>query len=92
RDMAPFNAGTLDGQAVTFNRTVHGPVVGYATVDGRRVAISRKRSSYLLDGVDLLIFQRLTRGRVRNAREFIKVAATSPQTFNTFYADSRQVA
>jgi acyl-homoserine lactone acylase PvdQ len=92
RDMSPFNAGTLDGQAVTFNRTVHGPVVGYATVDGRRVAIARKRSSYLLDGVDLLIFQRLTRGRVRNAREFIKVAATSPQTFNTFYADSRQVA
>jgi acyl-homoserine lactone acylase PvdQ len=92
RDMTPFNAGTLDGQAVTFNRTVHGPVVGYATVDGRRVAISRKRSSYLLDGVDLLIFQRLTRGRVRNAREFIKVASTSPQTFNTFYADSRQVA
>ena len=52
-----------------FNRTVHGPVVGYATVDGRRVAVSRKRSSYLLDGVDLLLFQRLTRGKVRNARD-----------------------
>ena len=92
RDMSPFNAGTLDGQPVRFNRTVHGPVVGYATVDGRRVAVSRKRSSYLLDGVDLLIFQRLTRGKVRNARAFVKIAATSPQTFNTFYADSKQVA
>ena len=92
RDMSRFEAGTLDGQPVSFNRTVHGPVVGYATVDGRRVAISRKRSSYLLDAVDVLIFQRLTRGRVRNAREFIRVAATSPQTFNTFYADARQVA
>ena len=92
RTMSPFNAGTLDGQPVQFNRTVHGPVVGYATVDGRRVAISRKRSSYLLDGVDLLIFQRLTRGKVRNARAFVKIAATSPQTFNTFYADSKQVA
>jgi acyl-homoserine lactone acylase PvdQ len=92
RAMRPFNAGTLDGQAVRYQRTVHGPVVGYATVDGRRVAISRKRSSYLLDAVDLLIFQRFTRGRVRSAREFIKVAATSPQTFNTFYADDRQVA
>ncbi|HET8822995.1 MAG TPA: penicillin acylase family protein [Thermoleophilaceae bacterium] len=92
RAMSRFDAGTLDEQPVSFNRTVHGPVVGYATVDGRRVAISRKRSSYLLDAVDVLIFQRLTRGRVRNAREFIRVAATSPQTFNTFYADANQVA
>ena len=59
RDMSHFNAGTLDNQTVEFNRTVHGPVVGYATVGGRRVAVSRKRSSYLLDGVDLLLFQKL---------------------------------
>ena len=68
RDMKHFNAGTLDNQTVEFNRTVHGPVVGYATVDGRRVAVSRKRSSYLLDGVDLLLFQQLTRGKVPNAQ------------------------
>jgi acyl-homoserine lactone acylase PvdQ len=92
RSMRHFNAGTIGGQAVTFNSTVHGPVVGYATVKGRRVAISRKRSSYLLDGVDLLLFQKLTRGHIPNARAFIKAAAVSPQTFNTFYADSRQVA
>ena len=92
RTMTPFHAGMLDRQAVRFNRTVHGPVIGYATVDGRRVAISRKRSSYLLDGVDLLLFQRLTRGRIPNARAFIKAALVSPQTFNTFYADSDEVA
>jgi acyl-homoserine lactone acylase PvdQ len=90
--MTPFDAGSIAGENVSFNRTVHGPVVGYATVDGRRVAVSRKRSSYLLDGVDLLLYQRLTRGKVRNAREFIKAAAISPQTFNTFYADHKQVA
>ena len=90
--MSHFNAGTLDNQTVEFNRTVHGPVVGYATVGGRRVAVSRKRSSYLLDGVDLLLFRQLTRGKVPNARAFLKAAAVSPQTFNTFYADSKQVA
>jgi acyl-homoserine lactone acylase PvdQ len=92
RSMTPFNAGTIDNQPVVFNRTVHGPVVGYATVDGRRVAISRKRSSYLLDGVDLLLFQRLTRGKIRNARQFIRAAGVSPQTFNTYYADNRHIA
>jgi acyl-homoserine lactone acylase PvdQ len=92
RDMQHFNAGMLDGQPVEFNRTVHGPVIGYATVDGRRVAVSRKRSSYLLDGVDLLLFRRLTRGRVPNAQTFIRKAVVTPQTFNTFYADDKHVA
>jgi acyl-homoserine lactone acylase PvdQ len=92
RNMSSFNAGKLDGQPVTFNRTVHGPVIGYATVNGTRVAVSRKRSSYLLDGVDLLLFQRLTRGKVRSAKDFFKAAAVSPQTFNTFYADSKVAA
>ena len=92
RDMQHFNAGTLDGQPVEFNRTVHGPVIGYATVDGRRVAVSRKRSSYLLDGVDLLLFQRLTRGHIPNAQTFIKKAVVTPQTFNTFYADNKHIA
>jgi acyl-homoserine lactone acylase PvdQ len=92
RSMSHFNAGTLDDKPVEFNRTVHGPVVGYATVNGKRVAVSRKRSSYLLDGVDLLLFRKLTRGKVPNAKAFLKAAAVSPQTFNTFYADSKQVA
>jgi acyl-homoserine lactone acylase PvdQ len=92
RSMTPFDAGKIGDAPVTFNRTVHGPVTGYATVNGTRVAIARKRSSYLLDGVDLLLFRQLTRGKIRNARAFIKAAAISPQTFNTFYADSDEVA
>jgi acyl-homoserine lactone acylase PvdQ len=67
-------------------------VIGYATVDGRRVAIARKRSSHLRDAVDQLLFQRLTRGRVRSARAFFRAAAVSPQTFNTFYADDDEAA
>ncbi len=92
RSMQRFHAGTLDGKDVTFYRTVHGPVVGYATVGGRRVAVSRQRSSYLRDATDQLLFQRLTRGKVRSASQFIKAAYVSPQTFNTFYADDDETA
>ena len=39
RDMQRFDAGVLKGssdQEITFYTTVHGPVIGYATVKGRR--------------------------------------------------------
>jgi acyl-homoserine lactone acylase PvdQ len=90
RSMERFDAGTLDGKPAVFYRTVHGPVVGYATVNGRRVAVSRKRSSYLRDATDQLLFQKLTRGTVRSANDFFKAAYVSPQTFNTFYANDRE--
>ena len=35
-EMGTFDAGTLDGEPVSFKTTVHGPVVGYATVGARR--------------------------------------------------------
>jgi acyl-homoserine lactone acylase PvdQ len=90
--MEHFNAGTLDGEPVEFLRTVHGPVVGYATVNGERVAISRKRSSYGRDILDQLFFRRLSNGQVDDPKSFFKAASKTPQTFNSFYIDSRHIA
>ncbi len=59
RQMGHFDAGTLNGKPVSFLTTVHGPVVGYATVRGRTVAISSKRSSRGKDVLDQLFFRRL---------------------------------
>jgi hypothetical protein len=92
RQMERFDAGTLDGQPVSFLRTVHGPVVGYATVDGRRVAISSKRSSYGIDTLDQLLFRRLSTGEVTDPRSFFEAMALTPQTFNGFYIDSKHIA
>jgi acyl-homoserine lactone acylase PvdQ len=97
RAMSSFDAGVLRGggqpdQRVTFLRTVHGPVVGYANVGGRRVAISSKRASYGRDTLDQLPFQDLTRGRVRSPQDFVTSFLRSPQTFNAFYADDRHIA
>ncbi|MEK6252390.1 MAG: penicillin acylase family protein [Actinomycetota bacterium] len=90
--MERFDAGTLGGKAVSFLTTVHGPVIGYATVNGRKVAISRKRSSYGKDVVDQLFFRRLSTGRVHSPRSFFKAASLTPQTFNSFYIDSKHIA
>jgi acyl-homoserine lactone acylase PvdQ len=98
RAMTSFDAGTLRGgegqadQRITFLRTVHGPVVGYANVGGRRVAIASKRASYGRDTLDQLPYQDLTLGRVRSPQDFVRSFLRSPQTFNAFYADDRHIA
>jgi acyl-homoserine lactone acylase PvdQ len=92
RTMGTFNAGTLNGDPVTFRTTVHGPVIGYATTDGRKVAISSKRSSYGKDTLDQLFFRRLSTGRVRDPQSFFNAAALTPQTFNSFYIDHKHIA
>ncbi len=51
RAMETLDAGTLKGKGgvadrqLTFRSTVHGPVTGYATVNGTKVAISSDRST-----------------------------------------------
>jgi hypothetical protein len=78
----------------TFRRTVHGPVTGYARVAGTRrlVALARRRSTDGRETTDQILFQRLTFGRVRNARQLLAAAATTPQTFNVFYASRKDIA
>ena len=95
--MERFDAGKLKGtdgetRPVVFNRTVHGPVIGYASVNGRRVAISRKRASYGRDTEDQLLYRDVTKGDIRGPRDLFRAASQLPQTFNTFYVDKRNIA
>lgn len=90
--MGHFDAGTLNGQPVSFLTTIHGPVIGYATVEGTKVAISRKRSSYGQDVVDQLLYRRLSTGQVDSPESFFRAAAQTPQTFNSFYIDDKHIA
>jgi acyl-homoserine lactone acylase PvdQ len=92
RSMKTFNAGTLNGDPVQFKTTVHGPVIGYATTQGRSVAITSKRSSYGKDVLDQLFFRRLSTGKVHDPQSFFDAAALTPQTFNSFYIDSKHIA
>jgi acyl-homoserine lactone acylase PvdQ len=93
RDMETLDAGQIVGQGeVVFHRTVHGPVIGYATVNGTRVAISQQRSSYMRDAQWNLLFKDATDGRIKNVKSFFNSAAQSPFTFNVAYADNKHIA
>ncbi len=98
REMGTVDAGTLQqapGQPdrrLTYRTTVHGPVLGYAAVDGRRVAVSSRRSTRGREMLSALMFQDLNTGAVRNARTFLRAAAKLEFTFNALYADDRDIA
>ena len=67
--MRRFFAGTLKAQGqpdqeVSYYETTHGPVVGYATVAGKRVAISVQRSTRGRELLSTRAFYDLNTGRV----------------------------
>ena len=98
RELGTFDAGTLRGAAgepdrrLVFRTTVHGPVIGYATVDGRRVAIARKRATRGRELLSGLAWKDLNENVPRNARQFLRSAAKLEMSFNWFYADDRDIA
>ena len=98
RAMRTFDAGLLKGrdgspdQRLIFHTTVHGPVEGYATVDGKRVAISRQRSTYGRELASALAFADLDTNKVRSAKEFFTAMNQEEFSFNWVYADNRDIA
>jgi acyl-homoserine lactone acylase PvdQ len=96
--MSVIDAGRLGAgggepaQQLRFRTTVHGPVVGYATVGGRRVAISQKRSTRGRETLSLRAFNDLNSNRVRSAKGFFRSINQLEHTFNAFYADDRDIA
>lgn len=98
REMVTIDAGTLQqgpgqpARRLVYQTTVHGPVLGYATVDGRRVAISSRRSTRGRELLSALMFQDLNTGAVRSSRTFRRAAAKLEFTFNILYADDRDIA
>ncbi len=92
RAMETFEAGTLGVNRVAFRTTVHGPVIGYATVGGRRVAISARRSSRGREILGSLAIQDLNQNVVRSARDFIRTMNRVDSAFNWVYADDRDIA
>jgi acyl-homoserine lactone acylase PvdQ len=99
RAMTTFDAGLLKGTAsepdreIVFRETEHGPVLGYATsAEGKRVAISTKRSTRGRELLSALAFQDLNTNRVHDAKSFFRAMNQLEFTFNWSYADDRDIA
>ena len=97
RAMTRFDAGLLRAanqpdRPVSFLQTVHGPVQGYATVGGRRVAISLQRSTSGRELLSAHAFYELDTNQVTSAKSFLKTMSAVEFTFNWFYADNRDIA
>jgi acyl-homoserine lactone acylase PvdQ len=95
--MSRFVAGTLKAQGepdreISYYETSHGPVIGYATVAGKRVAISLQRSTRGRELLSTRAFYALNTGQVTSARDFLTTMNGVEFSFNWFYADDRDIA
>ncbi|HKA30848.1 MAG TPA: penicillin acylase family protein, partial [Candidatus Binatia bacterium] len=92
RAMESFNAGTLNGTPLIYNITVHGPVFATATVGGKPYALSRKRSTFLRDGLNLGALKDMTDGKAYTPSRFYETANQFGFTFNWAYVSRKQTA
>ncbi|HEX4901955.1 MAG TPA: penicillin acylase family protein, partial [Acidimicrobiales bacterium] len=86
-----FEAGTLGGQPIRYPVSVHGPVVGTATVDGRPVALTRQRSTFGRDGLNLAALKSMTEGDASTAEDFWDSASRFGFTFNWGYVNREEI-
>ena len=82
-----FDAGTLGDVPIVFPRSVHGPVIGTATSDGRPIALTSQRSTFGRDGLNLGALKDMTEGEATTQDEFFEIANQFGFTFNWGYAN-----
>ncbi|HEX2575407.1 MAG TPA: penicillin acylase family protein [Aquihabitans sp.] len=92
RPFERFDAGTLNGTPLRYPVSVHGPIIGTATVDGVPVALSRARSTLGREGLNLAALKDMTEGRATSADRFFQAANQFEFTFNWAYASRTETA
>ena len=88
----PFDAGTLNGDPVAYDTTVHGPVFATATVNGKPYALSRQRSTFGRDALNLGALKGMTEGDASTPKKFWNTANKFGFTFNWAYTSRGKTA
>lgn len=92
RPLTDHNAGLLGGKPLRYQSSVHGPVIGTATVGGRPYALARRRSTFGRDGLNLAALHDMTMGEASTPKRFWRVANQFGFTFNWGYASRKATA
>jgi acyl-homoserine lactone acylase PvdQ len=87
-----FNAGLLNGNPLIYNVSVHGPVFATATIGGKPYALSRKRSTFDRDSLNLVALRDMTDGVATSPKKFWQVANEFGFTFNWAYVSRKATA
>jgi acyl-homoserine lactone acylase PvdQ len=87
-----FNAGTLNGTPLRYHISVHGQVIGTATVGGKPYALARKRSTFGRDALNLGALKDLTEGKATTPDRFWTAANQFGFTFNWAYVSRKATA
>lgn len=87
-----FNAGTLNGDPVVYPVSMHGPMIGTATVDGEPVALTRQRSTFGRDGLNLAGLKDMTEGDATTPENFWAAANKFGFTFNWGYVSRDNIS
>ena len=87
-----FEAGTLNGVPLRYPVSVHGPVIGTALSEGRPIALTRQRSTFGRDGLNLAGLKDMTEGDASTPEAFWEAADKFGFTFNWGYANRDAIA
>ena len=75
-----------------FPRSVHGPVIGTATVDGEPVALARKRSNFGLEIDSGAAYIQLNDNLAQTPEQFRTMMARNNATLNWIYVNRSDIA
>jgi acyl-homoserine lactone acylase PvdQ len=92
RALETFNAGTLNGTPIRYKTSVHGPVFATATVDGEPYALTRRRSTFGRDALNLAALKDMTEGEATSPDAFYRAANQFGFTFNWAYTSRKRTA
>ena len=87
-----FYAGMLGDTPIRYPVSVHGPVIGTAMSQGKPVALTRKRSTFGRDGLNLAALKDMTEGDAATPDAFFEVTNQFGFTFNWGYANRQGIA